>query len=98
MKKLVDKIMARRQTAIAAAEKELHGIIAGSFFPRQMQGRRRYCLSRMKDGKQRQVYVSGKDADAVAGGVRRYTELMTLLREIGELNLELIKRGVALDD
>ncbi len=97
MKKSVDKIMDRRRIAAAAAEKELRGIIAGSFFKRKMKGRVRYCLSRMRDGTQRQVYLSGKDADVVARGARRYARLMDLLREISELNLELIKMGVDLD-
>jgi hypothetical protein len=51
----------------------------------------------MRDGTQRQVYLSGKDADVVARGARRYARLMDLLREISELNLELIKMGVDLD-
>jgi gluconate kinase len=97
MKNSVDKIMDRRRVAVAAAEKELCGIIAGSFFKRQMKGRVRYCLSRMRDGTQRQVYLSGKDADAVERGARRYARLMNLLRDIGELNLELVKKGVDLD-
>ena len=89
--------MNRRRVAVAAAEKELRGIIAGSFFKRQMKGRMRYCLSRMRDGKQRQTYVSGKDTGAVKCGARRYARLMDLLREIGELNLELLKMGVDID-
>ena len=97
MKNSADKIMNRRRVAVAAAEKELRGIIAGSFFKRQIKGRMRYCLSRMRDGMQRQVYLSGKDADVVERGVRRHARLMDLLREISELNLELIKMGVDLD-
>ncbi len=97
MKNCVDKIMSRRRSAAAAAEKELRGIIAGSFFKRRLNGRVRYCLSRMQDGKQRQTYVSGKDTGVVKRGARRYARLMDLLREIGELNLQLVKMGVDLD-
>lgn len=98
MKDSADKIMVRRRAAVAAAEKELYGIIAGSFFERRLKGRTRHCLSRMRDGKQRQVYVSGRDVGAVQRGTRRYARLMDLLREIGELNLELVKMGVDVDD
>jgi hypothetical protein len=98
MKNTVDKIMARRRAAVHEAGKELRGIIAGSFFKRQLKGRVRYCLSRMRNGRQRQVYVSGKDAGAVERGARRYARLMDSLREIGKLNLELVKMGVELDD
>lgn len=97
MKNSVDKIMDRRRGAVVAAERELRGIIAGSFFGRQIKGRVRYCLSRMRDGAQRQVYLSEKEADAVGRGTQRYARLMNLLREIGELNLELVKMGVDLD-
>jgi len=97
MKNSADKIMDRRRAAVAAAGKELRGIIAGSFFKRSLKGRARYCLSRMQDGKQRQTYVSEKDTGAVKLGARRYARLMDLLREIGELNLELVKMGVDFD-
>jgi len=79
MKNCVDKIMSRRRSAAAAAEKELRGIIAGSFFKRRLNGRVRYCLSRMQDGKQRQTYVSEKDTRVVKRGARRYAGLMDLL-------------------
>ena len=98
MKNSTDKIMDRRRAAVAAAEKELCGIIEGSFFKRQLKGRMRYCLSRMQEGRQRQAYVPERNSSAVELGTRRYARLMDLLREIGGLNLELIKMGVDLDD
>lgn len=82
----------------AAAERELRGIIAGSFFKRRMNGRIRCCLSRIVDGRQRQVYVPDKDSGAVLRGVRRYARLIDLLRGIGELNLKLVKMGEETDD
>ena len=72
-------------------------LIVGSFFEREVHGIRRYCLSRMMDGKQRQVYVSAEHRSAVQKGVQRYQKVLELLRELGETNLKLVKRGVTPD-
>jgi len=93
MNQPVEEILVLRRVAVVAAEKELHCIIAGSFFKRRIQGKIRHCLSRMRDGKQRQNYVSGKHAQAVERGSRHYAKLMELICEISELNLELVKKG-----
>jgi hypothetical protein len=98
MNNRVEKIVAMRRIAVAAAEKELRSVVAGSFFKRQMQGCERYCLSRMRGGKQRQCYVPGKHAKAVELGARRYAKLMEFICEISDLNLELIKKGIGISD
>ena len=77
---------------------ELGDLIAGSFFEREMNGVCRHCLSRMVGGRQRQVYVSEANRDAVRRGVRQYRRAMEVLRELGETNLELVKKGVVPDD
>lgn len=73
-------------------------LVAGSFFEREARGTRRYCLSRMVNGKQRQIYVSAAHQSAVQEGVRHYQRALELLRKLGETNLALIKEGIDLDD
>jgi hypothetical protein len=94
----INEIIARKQLAIKAAEKEFHGLIYGSFFTRRLKGHERLCLSQMRNGRQRQVYISARHAAQVAGGVRRFERLMELIREISVLNLELIKLGEDIAD
>ena len=94
----INEIIARRQLAIKAAEEELHGLICGSFSTRRLKDHERHCLSQMRNGKQRQIYISTKHAVQVGDGVRRFERLMELVREISELNLELIKSGETIGD
>ena len=72
---------------------QLDGVIAGSFFSRQMNGSARFCLSSMKNGKQRQRYVAAKHADSVKQGVEQYARALEILSELGSINLARIKKG-----
>ena len=80
---------------------ELHSLdnlIAGSFFEREVSGTTRYCLSRMVEKKQRQVYISATSKHAVQAGVQSYQRALEILRELGEINLKLIREGIDLSD
>ena len=71
---------------------QLNGLIAGSFFAREMNGSMRFCLSRVQNGKQRQTYVAAKHADAVRRGVRQHARALEILSELGRINLMLIRK------
>jgi len=92
------KEMLKKRRVLLGELHSLANIVVGSFFAREMQGSERYCLSRMKDGKQRQVYVSEQNKDAVQMGVEQYQRALMILRELGEVNLKLIQRGVDLSN
>lgn len=72
---------------------QLNGLIAGSFFAREMNGATRFCLSRVQGGRQCQTYVAGKHADAVRQGVLQHARALEILAELGRINLKLIKNG-----
>ena len=74
---------------------QLNGLVAGSFFPREMNGAIRFCLSRVLDGRQRQTYVAAKHAEAVRQGVRQHARALEILSELGRINLNLIKKGLS---
>lgn len=73
---------------------QLNGLIAGSFFVREMNGKPRFCLSMVRGGKQRQTYVAAKHADAVRQGVGEHERALEILYELGKTNLKLIKKGL----
>jgi hypothetical protein len=86
------ELIQQRQQLIHSMQ-EFDDVIAGSFFEREMNGHKRYCLSRMQEKGQRQCYVSAAHAVAVRKGVERYAALMRLIRELSEVNMDLIKLG-----
>ena len=88
----INKLLRRRETLLTELT-QLDQLVAGSFFKRDMNGAVRFCLSCMQDGKQRQTYISAKQADAVRRGVKQYSRAIDILSEVGKINLELIKRG-----
>jgi hypothetical protein len=90
-----EKLIEQRRALLTELH-TLEDLVAGSFFARDVRGVRRYCLSRMVGKKQRQVYVSEADRDAVREGVERYRRALEVLRELGEINLTLIQNGVDL--
>jgi hypothetical protein len=47
----------------------------------------------MQGGRQHQIYVSAKHADAVRLGVRQHARALEILSELGKINLKLIKKG-----
>ena len=88
-----DLELRKRRAALAAELGTLDYVVAGSFFERRVNGVKRWCLSRMVEGTQRQVYISAKHRRQVARAVDGYKWAMAILRELGEINLELIKKG-----
>ena len=85
-------MITKQRDSLLAELGQLDGLIAGSFFARNMNGATRFCLSRMQDGKQRQVYVADRFADAVRQAVGQYARALEILNELGEINLALIKK------
>jgi hypothetical protein len=71
----------------------LNHIVCGSFFERTLNGKPRFILSRMRQGKQRQIYVAQRHAQAVADGVKEYERALEILGELGELTMQTIKNG-----
>jgi len=97
MNTYIKKLVQRREVLI----KELHlmgNMVSGSFFERKVQGINRYCLSRMVEKKQKQVYVSAGEKEQIQKGVTQHKRALNILQELGEINLGLIKKGVKLDD
>jgi hypothetical protein len=86
-KKLIGK-----RNALLLELGQLNGLVAGSFFAREMNGATRFCLSRVQGGRQCQTYVAAKHAEAVRQGVRQHARALELLSELGQINLELIKK------
>ena len=72
---------------------QLNGLVAGSFFARNMNGATRFCLSRIQGTKQRQTYVAAKHSGAVKRGVKQYARALEILSALGRINLKLIKKG-----
>lgn len=72
---------------------QLNGLVAGSFFAREMNGTTRFCLSRVQEGRQRQTYVAARHADAVRQGVLQHARALEILSEPGRINLSLIRKG-----
>ena len=91
MRKNEKSILSKRRVVIIDELKDLDGLIVGSFFERKARGVRRFCLSRMHGKKQRQIYVPAEIADAVRRGVRKYQRTLELIKELGEINLKLLK-------
>jgi hypothetical protein len=86
-------VMIRKRDALLVELGQLNGVIAGSFFAREMNGVTRFCLSRVQGGRQYQIYVAARHADAVRQGVQQHTRALEILSELGQINLKLIKKG-----
>lgn len=69
----------------------LHNVVRGSLFLRNLNGKPRYILSRMLNGKQRQTYVAQRNLEAVTQGIREYERALEILSELGRINMALIK-------
>jgi len=82
-----------RRTELLAELQELDDLVVGSFFERKVNGIKRFCLSRMVGGTQRQIYISIEHGEKISRGVRQYKRAAEILRELGEINLALIKKG-----
>jgi len=65
-------------------------VIEGSLFERTINGRQRFYLSCMQEGKQRQHYVAQRHCPAVRKGVEQYNELVAIVRRISLINLQLV--------
>jgi len=83
-----------RRSVLLAELNEQSCLVIGSFFEREVAGIRRHCLSRMVEGKQRQIYISAQHTKAVEDGIRQHRRVLEIIREIGDINIELIKNGV----
>ncbi len=81
-----------RREALLKELSALHRIVCGSLFVRDLNGRPRWTLSQMINGKQRQVYVAQRHTDAVTEGVREYRRALEILSELGRINMTLIKQ------
>jgi len=92
MKEPSSAILRQRRRRVLAALRPLTAVIAGSFFVRQVGGVPRLCLARMCGRQQRQVYVAAAYGAAVKQGVAQYRRALGLLRELGEINLQLLRR------
>ena len=88
----MDQLMGKRD-ALLMELVQLNGLVAGSFFAREMNGTTRFCLSRVQGGRQRQTYVSAKHADAVRLGVKQHARAQEILSELGKINLKRIQKG-----
>lgn len=95
--KETNKLIGKRD-ALLLELGQLNGLVAGSFFARQMNGATRFCLSRVQGGRQCQTYVAAKHAEAVRQGVRQYARAIELLSELGQINLELIRKTPEVED
>jgi len=82
-----------RKKALLNELASLNHIVCGSFFERTLNGKPRFILSRMRQGKQRQIYVAQRHAQAVAEGVREYERALEILGELGDLNINILKHG-----
>ena len=82
-----------RRAELLVELQELGDLVVGSFFERKVNGISRFCLSRMLGGRQRQIYISTEHSENVRRGVRHYKRASEILRELGEINLTLIKKG-----
>ena len=91
------KLLNRRNTLLAELN-EQSCLVVGSFFEREVAGISRHCLSRMVDGKQRQLYISAQQTKAVTEGIRQHRKSLEIIQKISEINIELIKKGVNLND
>lgn len=83
-----------RRRILLAELNEQSSLVIGSFFKREVAGISRHCLSRMVDGKQRQLYISAQHTKAVEDGISQHRRALEIIREIGDINIELIKEGV----
>jgi hypothetical protein len=92
------KPLLNRRNALLAELNEQSCLVAGSFFERDVAGISRHCLSRMVKGKQRQLYISAQQTKAVTEGIRQHRKALDIIRKISEINIELIKKGVNLND
>jgi len=88
----IDELIGKRD-ALLLELGQLNGLVAGSFFAREMNGATRFCLSRVQGGRQCQIYVAAKHADAVRQGVRQHARALEILSKLGRINLKLIKKG-----
>ncbi len=93
----INRLIGKRD-ALLMELAQLNGLVAGSFFAREMNGTTRFCLSCMQGGRQRQTYISAKHADAVRLGVGQHARALEILSELGIINLKLIKKGVGGSD
>lgn len=88
----IDKLLKERRVLLLELG-QLDGLISGSFFVREMNGAARFCLSRMQNGKQRQIYIAASHADAVKRGLQQHARALEILSELGRINLMLIRKG-----
>ena len=83
----------KKRAALMEELSTIDYVVIGSFFERKVRGVKRWCLSRMVNGVQRQVYISAEHSKQIRKGVDGYKRAMEILKELGEINLEIIKRG-----
>ena len=83
----------KQRAALMEELSTLDYVVVGSFFERNVKGVKRWCLSRMVNGVQRQVYISADHSKEIQRGIDGYKRAIEILKKLGEINLEIIKRG-----
>jgi hypothetical protein len=86
------QLVSRRQQLLQTLS-QYSGILNGSFFERELNGKARLYLSRMVDGTQRQTYIAQKHRAAVERALRQYRGLQRTVEQLCEINLQLLKQG-----
>jgi len=88
------QLLSRRQQLVQSLSRYA-GILNGSFFEREINGKARLYLSRMVNGTQRQTYIAQKHRAAVERALGQYRGLQRIIEELCEINFQLLKQSTA---
>jgi hypothetical protein len=83
----------RRRLQLLQSLSQYSGILNGSFFERELNGKARLYLSRIVNGTQRQTYIAQKHRAAVERALKQYRGLQRTVEQLCEINLQLLKQS-----